>query len=93
MGNGNQKEESETMNHQHQRSTDVMSTYAGDQSTVVTGPFIDRKRVVNPEPARATPQEVKEIFAAFELEMQTPDEMEEFLRAWESMPDEALLIY
>ncbi len=81
------------MNYQHQRSIDSMSMYAGDQKKVVEKSPKDAERVMHAEPAVTAPKEVKEIFEAFELEIQTPDEVEEFLKAWESMPDEALLIY
>ncbi len=81
------------MNYQHQRSIDSMSLYAGDQQKVVEKSPTAAERVMHAEPATTTPKEVKEIFQAFELDMQTPDEVEEFLKAWESMPDEALLIY
>ena len=54
---------------------------------------VDAERVMHTEPASTAPKEVKEIFEAFELEIQSPDEIEEFLKAWESMPDEARLIF
>ena len=81
------------MNHRHQRSVDSVSTYAGDQQKVVEKSPIDTERVMHAEPAMNAPKEVKELFEAFELEIQSPDEIEEFLKAWESMPDEARFIF
>ena len=80
------------MNQQHQRATDVMSANGGDQPNVVDN-SLNEERVMNLMPAAAMPKEVKEIFEAFELDMGTPDEVEEFLKAWEELPDEALLIF
>ncbi len=81
------------MNQQHQRATDGMSTYAGDQPTAGESSLRDGERVVNLKPVAAMPKEVKEIFEAYELDLGTTDELEDFLRAWEELPEEARPIF